>query len=254
MFSSVVYGQTSGQLGYRVIPNKIMENTDGVIEVYAVGDTDSSTLEKLIATSSDSSIIKILGTEQDKNGFVTNVKIKAYGEGTAKIAIAAPGFSSQEFQITVYKNSNIPAKLLLKITPNAFMTTGPRQGYVAVELTNNDGFPIPAPDDTVVTLSTSDTNIVNLKNTQLVINKGDYFAIGQFEVQQNGDAQISAASSSMQTVSSTLTISTTASNPSTIQVYVYPNKISSGMASCLCCSSTPRLWWNSFTGKRRHPY
>ncbi|HET6458604.1 MAG TPA: hypothetical protein VFG24_06975 [Nitrosopumilaceae archaeon] len=231
IFSSGAYGQTAGDLGYRVIPNKIMENTEGVIEVYAVGDTGSNIVEKLIATSSDSSIIKILGTEQDKNGFVTNVKIKASGEGIAKIAIAAPGFSSQEFQITVYKNSNIPAKLLLKTTPSTFMTTGPRQGYAAVELTNNDGFPIPALDDTVVTLSASDNNIVNLKNTQLVIKKGDYFAIGQFEIKQNGNVQISAASSSMQTVSSSITISTTASNPSTIQVYVYPNKITSSIAS-----------------------
>ncbi|MBI3623634.1 hypothetical protein HY212_06175 [Candidatus Pacearchaeota archaeon] len=229
IFSTHVYGQTTGELGYRLTPNKIMKDTNGILQVYAVGDTGPTSVKKLIATSSDSSIIQILGIEQNENGFVTDVKIRAVGEGTAKIALAAPDFSSQELSLTVYKNSDVPAKLLLKTTPSAFISTGPTQGYTAVELTNNDGFPTNALDDTVVTLSSSDNNIVNVKTPQLVIKKGQYFAYGQFEAKQNGAAQISASSASMQTVSSAITVGT--SSPQTIQVYVYPTTISSSIAT-----------------------
>ncbi len=229
VFSTQVYGQTPGELGYRMTPNKIMENTDGILQVYAVGDTGPTSVKKLIATSSDSSIIQISGIEQNENGFVTDVKVRGVGEGTAKIALAAPDFSSQEVSITVYKNSDVPAKLLLKTTPSAFIATGPTQGYASVELTNNDGFPTNALDDTVVTLSSSDNNIMNVKTSQLIIKKGEYFAVGQFEVKQSGNAQISASSASMQTVSSAITVG--ASSPQTIQVYVYPTTISSSIAT-----------------------
>ncbi len=228
--SSAAYGETSGGLGYRIVPNKILENTDGVLQVYSNASSTSS-VQKLIATSSDSSIIQIIKTELDKNGFITDVKIRAVGEGTAKIALAAPGFSSQEIPITVYTNGNTPNALLIKSTPTIFTSTGPSRGYVSVELVNTNGFPTRANEDTVVTLSSSDDSIISLESSQLVIKKGDYFSYGQFDVKKDGTAQISATSPSMQTVSSIVSINPETSDSNTVKVYVYPAKISSSMAS-----------------------
>ncbi len=229
MFSVGAYGQTPSELGVRLIPSKIMENTEGILEVYSTGDSTQS-VDQLIATSSDSSIIQILGVEQTENHFITNVKIKAISEGTTNIALAAPGFQSQELPITVYKNSNTPANLLIKTTPTTFTTTGPKQGYVSVELTNNDGFPIKATDDTIITLTTTNNDVVQLKNDQLTIPKGEYFGIAEFQINHQGSAKISASSASMQTVSSTVTVSTT-TQKQIVQVYVFPKKINAFQAS-----------------------
>src|SRR5713226_1062328 len=96
------YGQSDNELGVRVIPNKIMENTEGIVQVYSTSQ-DAVKIDKLIATSSDSSVVQILGIEKETGSYVTDIKINAVGAGEAKIALAAPGFLSKEFQVTVSK-------------------------------------------------------------------------------------------------------------------------------------------------------
>jgi len=223
MFSTGAYGQTPGELTYRLIPNKILQNSEGILQVFANGDTPTN-IENLVATSSDPSIIQIVGIEPDKNNFITDVKIKTGSAGTANIALAAPGFSSKEFPIIVYNNDNAPTKLLIKTTPNQFSNTGPKQGYVSVEFVNNNNFPTRVTEDTTVTLSSSNSAVVTLNNDQLIVKKGEYFAYGQFQVNEGGSVQISASAPTMQTVTSPVTISTI-TNQNSIQLFVYPTKI-----------------------------
>ena len=225
VFPTLAYAQTTGEFSYRTLPGKIVANTEGVLEVYVKGDLPAK-IDNLIASSSDSHIIQIIGIEQNNDGYVTNVKIKAINAGTANIALAAPGFSSQEFPITIYSNNITPTNLLIKTTPSAFSMKEATQGYVTVELANQLGIPFKAKQDTIITLTTTDSNIINLKNTQLTIKQGEYFAIGQFEVKKDGSAMISASTTSLAAVSSTVTTSTTVT-PQTIQVFVFPKKINS---------------------------
>lgn len=222
-----VYGQTPLELGYRLIPDKIVENTEGILQVYIKSESIvPGKIDNLIVTSSDSSIIQILEIGKNENGFITPIKIKAVGSGTTNIALAAPGFSSTEFPITVYGSKNNQAQLLIKTTPSTFSINGPGNGYVSVGLADEDGFPTRAGDDLTITLATSTSDIISLENTELVIKKGEYFAIGEFQVNQPGDALIYASSPTMETVNSQVTVSEI-SEPLTIQLYVYPNKISS---------------------------
>jgi len=229
VFSTGAYAQTPSELAFRFLPNKIMENTDVVLQVYAKGDSLPHNIDKLIATSSDSTIIQITGVEEDPNNFVTSVKIHTLNPGTTTISLAAPGFASQEVPITVFSDNKAPTKLLIKTTPNTFSTLGDEKGYVAVELANDAGIPIKARQDTIITLTT-DSNIVNLQNPQLTIKTGDYFAIEEFDVKKDGSAQISASASSMATVSSKVTI-TTAETQKTIQLYVFPKILNSYQSS-----------------------
>lgn len=221
VFSTSVYGQTPSEFGYRFLPNKIVENTDAVLQVYAKEDSLSGSIDNLVAISSDSSIIQISKIEKDQNNAGTSIKIKALNPGSSTIALAAPGFNSQEVPITVYGDNNAPTKLLIKATPNTLSTIGSAKGYVAVELANDAGTPIRARQDTTITLSTTDSNVVNLENPEVNIKTGDYFAIGQFDVKKDGIVQISASTSSMASVSSTVTVTTT-ETPKTIQFYVFP--------------------------------
>ncbi|MEX1053672.1 MAG: Ig-like domain-containing protein [Nitrosopumilaceae archaeon] len=228
LFTSVTYGQTSTEFGHRLIPNKIVANTEGILQVYAKeGDIMIPTqINNLIITSSDSSIIQILDIGKNENGFITPVKVKAISSGTANIALAAPGFLSEEFPVTVYGNKNSQAQLLIKTAPDTFSVNGPDKGYVSVELADEDGFPTRASDDIAITLSTSQNDVIRMTNTELTINKGEYFAIGEFQVNQPGNALIYASSPLMETVSSTVTVSEI-EEPLTVQLYVYPQKLSS---------------------------
>src|SRR3990172_8591460 len=231
LFSTTVHGQTSPEFGYRLIPDKIVEGTEGMLQVYLKGDTIlPGKIDNLIVSSSDSSIIQVLEIGQNENGFITPIKVKAIGAGTANIALAAPGLKSTEFPVTVYGNKNNQAQLLIKTTPNAFSINGPDKGYVAVELADEDGLPTRAQDDITVTLTTSTSDVINLKNTELVIKKGEYFAIAEFRANQSGEALIYASTPFMETVSSKVTVSEIG-EPLTLQLYVYPSKIRSFSAN-----------------------
>src|ERR1700674_2672483 len=94
VFSTGAYGQTPSELDFRFLPNKIMENTDVVMQVYNKGDSLTHNVDKLIATSSDSSVIQITSVGEDQNNSVTSVKIHTLNPGKATIALAAPGFAS----------------------------------------------------------------------------------------------------------------------------------------------------------------
>ena len=216
------YADAPPDLGMTLLPGKIMENTQGIIEVFS--KTDGVSVDKLIATSSDQSVVQVLDITQDDGHMMSKIKINAIKAGDVKIAIAAPGFSSSEFDLTVFKNSNIATNLLIKTTPTSFATNGPTNGYVAVESANSDGIPTPVTADMPVSITTSDSKIVNPVDTQIIIKKGEYYAIGKFVVDQPGTALVYASSPSMQAVSSQVTVNNVDSQ-NTVQVYVYPTTI-----------------------------
>jgi len=228
LFTTITYGQTSTELGYRLVPNKIVEDSEGILQVYVKNGEEviPSQINNLIVASSDSSIIQILEIQKNENGFVTPVRIKAVGSGTTNIALAAPGFLSKEFPITVYGNKNNQEQLLIKSVPSDFSVNGPNKGYVSVELADEDGFPTRATSDITITLTTSQSDVLNLKNKELVIKKGEYFAVGEFQVNKPGTTLIYASVPSIETASSTVTV-TEIDEPLTVQLYVYPDKISS---------------------------
>jgi hypothetical protein len=222
MFPSYIQAESGNQLGYKLVPSKIMENTECVLQVYSMADGIS--LDKLVATSSDSSIIQIEDLQKADSPFTYNIKIKTMNAGAANIAVAAPGFASQEIPIRVYKNTAGPAQLLIKTTPSTFSTTSPNQGFLTVEIVNNDGLPTPAPSDIPITLTSSDSNIAFPESTQSVIKQGSYYVVEKFDVNKPGTAQLSVSSPSMQPVSAPITVNAD-TNQYTVQVYVYPQQI-----------------------------
>jgi hypothetical protein len=227
LFSHYASADNPGQLGMKMIPGIITQDTEGIIQVYS---KSGGTLDNLVSTSYDPTIVQITGMDQDKSHHLYLVKIKTIKYGQTTIAFAAPGFSGVEFPIVVTKNTNIASKLLIKITPNTFSTNGPTHGYFAVETVNEDNFPTAVSADTTINITSSDTNIVSLKDDKVVIKNGSYYATGQFDASQHGLAQISAYSPTMQTVSSPVTVNTVNSQE-TLQAYVYPPEINSAQAA-----------------------
>lgn len=219
------YAEDTSTFGVRLIPNKMIENSDGILEVYALynGHVFPTKIQNMIFSSTDSTVVQVNGVEDNSTSFITDIKIRANNPGTADIVLAAPGFSSQEFPITVYNDEAAPTSLLIKATPSSFSINGPKIGYFSVELANNDGLPATAETDIPVTVATTDNKTLSLTTSHLTIKSGHYYAIGQFEISQTGSAKIFASASSFQSVSTTVTITST--DTPTIQAYVYPTRI-----------------------------
>ena len=125
------YAQTN-EFGFKLFPEKILEYTDGTLQIFVESNGLMIPREiiGLKTSSSDSSVIKIIGLEP-ANEFITNIKIQAQQPGQAKISLAAPGFSSQEILIKVYDNNNYPIETSADPTP-------PDEAAAAVERESAD--------------------------------------------------------------------------------------------------------------------
>ncbi len=214
-----VSADNGNQLDTTLVPNKIIANTDGMIQVFP--KNFGTTINNLMATSSDSSIVQILGIENDAIHGTFNVKIRALNAGQATISMAAAGFAPLELPVTVYSDSETPTSLLIKTTPQTFSTAGPDSGYVSVETINSDGVPTPVSADTPIRLSVSDSSIAGLAADQMIIKQGSYYAMEKFTVTKPGVVQIYASASSMQPVSSSITVDNEDTSY-TLQAYAYP--------------------------------
>lgn len=219
------YAEDTTTFGVRLIPDKMIENSNGTLEVYALynGHVSPTKIQNMVFSSTDSTIVQVVGVEDNDTSFITHIEIRANNPGTANIVLAAPGFSSQEFPITVYSDEAAPTSLLIKATPSSFSINGPKTGYFSVELVNSDGLPATTQTDIPITVATTDNSTLSLTTSHLIIKSGHYYTIGRFEIGQTGSAKIFASASSFQSVSTTVTI-TSADTP-TIQAYVYPAKI-----------------------------
>ena len=219
------YADDAGTFGIRLVPNKMIENSSGVLEVYALygGHIFPTKIQNMAFSSTDSTIVQIIGPEDNDTGFMTHIKIKANNPGTANIVIAAPGFTPQEFPITVYSDESAPSGLLVKATPSTFSVNGPKTGYFAVELVNNNGLPAFAETDVPITIATTNSKSLSLTTSHITISKGQYYAVGQFQTDQVGSAKIFASAPSFPPVSTTVTVTSTSAL--TIQAFVYPTKI-----------------------------
>lgn len=221
-----VYGQSNIDFGYTLQPSKLLENTEGILEVYVVsGDLMiPMPINDLKIITSDSSVIKILDINSKK--FITEIKIQALKPGTANIALAAPDYFSKEIPITVYTNNNYPTQILAKLTPNDFPVDGPKFGYIAVELATTGGLPTKAVQDTIVRLSTPNTDVLELADKELEIKEGEYYAVGKFLVKDSGDAIIFIETPGMKRISEFVHVRK-ASEPLGVQLYMLPSTVNS---------------------------
>lgn len=186
---SLSYGaETNNEFGTRLIPSMIVQDREGMIQVFAKQGTSivPEKIEGLTVTSLDSSILRVLTVKNNESGFVSEVTLKGIKSGTTKLFLAAPGFKSLELPITVYGNVLHQEKLLVNVVPDTFSSDGPFRGLVSVELTDGDGFPVRASEDIDVLLSPANSNILEIFQKNLVIKKGEYFVGTYFNIKDSG--------------------------------------------------------------------
>jgi len=221
-----VFGEAS-EIGFKQFPEKLLEYTDGTLQIYVESNGLMIPIEisGLKATSTDTDVIKIIGIES-ANEYITNIKILAQKPGNANIALAASGFMSKEVSIEVFANNNFPTQIQMKITPNDFPVDGPKHGFIGVELLTTSGLPTKAESDTVVKFSTPNNDMIKLKNDQVVIKQGEYFAMNEFEVLASGEPIIFAETEEMKRISKFIKIQESA-EPLKIQAYAFPSTFTS---------------------------
>jgi len=110
----------------------------------------------------------------------------------------------------------------MKITPNDFPVDGPKHGYIAVELLTTSGLPTKAENDSLIKFSTPNTDMIELKEKEILIKKGEYFAINEFSVLSSGEPIIFAETEGLKRISQFINIQK-AVEPYKIQVYAYPS-------------------------------
>ncbi|HWP78998.1 MAG TPA: Ig-like domain-containing protein [Candidatus Nitrosotenuis sp.] len=209
----------------RLIPSKLVENSEGKIHVFVTDGTQMipTQISGLTVTSLDSSVLHIEKVLEG-DSFVTEVMVKSGKAGNTKIYLAAPGFTSKEIPVTVYGNKNNAATLLMKVTPDTFTTSSPSEGYVAVQLADEDGFPVIAKEDTVITLDTASKDVIGLSTQNMIIKKGEYFAYAKFNVKKSGTAVLYATSQGVESESATVTVEE--DEDLTVKLYAYPKTLS----------------------------
>lgn len=221
------YAESSAKFGYQLLPEKLLENTEGILQLYvsANGIMMPKSINNLKVISTDNSIIKVIGVEQF-NEYITNVKVQALSPGIANLVVAASGFLSEEIPIKVHNNNNYPSQIMMQLTPDDFPVDGPRFGYLSVESLTTSGLPTKAENDIIVSISSPNTDVVELEDDKLVIQKGDYFAVGKFFIKNSGDAIIFAETDGMKKISEVVHVRK-ASTPLEIKLYLAPTTFNS---------------------------
>jgi hypothetical protein len=156
--------------------------------IYAVdssGNPIPIRIPAVSVASSDPSVVKIENVSA--NEFDNSVRVDIYAGkiGTAVMTAAANGFLSSSANLEVVGDAYKPEGLIVKAVPSSFAHYGPYKGYVSVQLVNFFGNPVPADQDMVINLSSSDSSVVPL-GMQVVIKQGENFAFEEFEVVGSG--------------------------------------------------------------------
>jgi hypothetical protein len=223
-----VHAQTTSEFGYQLHPEKLLENTEGILQVFVTSNELMlpKAIKDLKTISSDNAVIQILAIEDGNNEFTKNIMIKARKPGIATIALAAPGFTSKEISLEVFNNNNYPTQIIMKITPETFPIDGPKFGYIALELTTTGGLPTLASEDMTIHLETPNNDIIKLKNSEITISSGKYYAITEFEIVGSGNAIIFAETEGMKKISEIVGIFE-ANGPLKLKLNIYPENYNS---------------------------
>ncbi len=223
---SLAFAQSdSPDFGTRFLPSKLIQDQEGVIQVFAKKNNliVPENIQGLTVTSLDSTIIRVISVKENDSGFVSEVTVNAKKPGTTKLFLAAPGFTPLELPVIVYGNKLNQEKFLVKAVPDKFSSNGPFRGVISVELADADGFPIIAAEDIAVSLSVPN-NKVDIFQKNLVIKKGEYYSGTQFTVKESGTATIFATGQGLKGESNVINIDKD-ENALTLKLFTFPKQI-----------------------------
>lgn len=224
---SVFANESPLKFSVRLFPTKLIEQSESQIEISPLmnGKLFPKKIQDITITSQNPEILKVIG-KKHTDDFTTIVNIETKKQGETKISLAAPGFESAEFPVKVHHNNRNEKKIIINTLPDKFSINGPNKGYVSVELLDEDGAPIVAREDVTITLTASNTKSIHMQSKEMIIEKGNYYAIQEFSVEQFDDSVIIYASApNVETAETTINV-VTPTKPFKIKLFVNPDRAS----------------------------
>ncbi|MGH9922450.1 MAG: hypothetical protein ACRD38_06840, partial [Nitrososphaerales archaeon] len=215
---------TSMNLAFMTVPQKLIADTDATLLIYAVDSSNTPMpirIPALTVTSSDPSVISVNDVTSSEFDNSVKVGIHAGKIGSATLTAAAQGFLSSLVTLDVVGDAYKPSGLLVKATPSTFSQYGPYKGYVSVQLVNFFGNTLPADQDLLIHLSSSDPNIINL-DQEVIIKAGEYFVYKEFTVLNSGITLLQAEIPGMWKESVKVNVPQPA-NPLQVTLKVFPD-------------------------------
>ncbi|MDP3062660.1 MAG: Ig-like domain-containing protein, partial [Chloroflexota bacterium] len=114
-----------------------------------------------------------------------------------------------------------PYQIGLDLMPAALAAGSEMPGYVVVELLGSKGVPLAAPQDVVVTLTSSQPGVATT-DSRVVIPQGEYFAVAEVRAGGKGDSTIAAQADGFQAASKQLKVAPAGAFPSKLVMYAIP--------------------------------
>lgn len=228
---SVYFGSAHAEtleFGMRLVPTKIIETTESKLEIFTIknGKIFPQPIEDFAIISQNPDLLEIIGKDS-LNGFNMSVLIDPKKPGNAKISLAANGYKSTEFTITIHQNIRNEKNIILKAIPDSFTVNGPKTGFLSVELLDEDGNPIVAKEDIDVKFSTSNDNSIKLNHNEFTIKKGSYYKVQKFEIKSfDNPITVFAKTQNMPVAQKKIDV-IEPNKPYTLQLYISPEKSTS---------------------------
>ncbi|MDW8045565.1 MAG: hypothetical protein RMJ31_07355, partial [Nitrososphaerota archaeon] len=115
--------------------------------------------------------------------------------------------------------------LVLYSTPPKIPADGKSYPCIVIQIQNEDGLPAPAPEDVLITLSSSNPSVGNVQGS-IVIMKGENYAIANFtSTKIAGSTTITASAQGYKTGSIEIETVTLTTHPKSLAVYLSPSQI-----------------------------
>ena len=126
--------------------------------------------------------------------------------GSAMITASAQGLKSEAPSlVTTVTPSGYPSKLLVFTSPSTFLP-GSGSGTLLVEVVDDAGLPSKAISPIPVQLSSSNSSIASLSQTNITVPAGSFIATGAFSTLNSGSAVITGTSSGYSTGTTLVTV------------------------------------------------
>ena len=178
---------------------------------------------EITLTSSNHSLITVtqnLTIPKGSNYASTEFLVSGTLSGEVFISAQAQGYTPGSDQVVVFEQAPFPEHVALFFSPDVLLSDGQTHTAVTVQLQDNDGSPVRAAEDTVVYLSSSNTNIATIDETVTISKDSFKTSANVTSYTENGETIISATSPGVTPSSETLTIQ--GQVPSIVELYIFP--------------------------------
>ncbi|MBI3858685.1 MAG: Ig-like domain-containing protein [Thaumarchaeota archaeon] len=235
-------------LGLQVVPSKLPSDGATYASLF-VTLLDSTSRPSIAASyvsvylsSSQENIATVVPTLiiQPGSNYATANITTTVTPGNAVITASSPGLLTASVVASTAVPSGFPSQLKVFLSPATVLAQPNVQGSLIVELLDQKGQPTKSPTDIIVSLSSSNTRVVNVSQSSIVLKAGKLEVASLYTSSYiPGKARITAASAGLAAGSGTLTV--TGPSPQILHMYAQPNKIpisTSGKLSIVLSDST----------------